>query len=353
MAQGARFFPFGLYGLNWSRPFADRMKALDNIAAAGFNTILAEDVSTDNFGTFLDEAARLQVRVLVGSASLPELSYIGATVDKYKSKPAVLGWSLFDDSDDGRLTFDSLRERNRYVKAKDSEHFTFSTLTGYYRDRRNAKAQWIDGSDASGYQSYPIEPPADYPFDYSSPLAQSFYLSRDYSQAAQQAKKAMFISSQAFQWSEFGRPNARLPTKAELRNMVFGHLLGGAKGIVAFSYSEELFNNKELWNELVAIKDDVLGPLKRPLLDGVITRKSTADVDLVYSYWQYRGGCYVGILNTSYDQAKQVDITLPAECAGANSAPIARLPKTLSISGNVITGSLLPTDVQFYRLDAR
>jgi hypothetical protein len=78
VADKAKFFPFGFYGENWRKPFSERMLGLKNIADAGFNTMLAEDISTDQFGELLDEASNRNVRVLVGSASLPDLGFIGA-----------------------------------------------------------------------------------------------------------------------------------------------------------------------------------------------------------------------------------------------------------------------------------
>ncbi|PNY79666.1 NPCBM/NEW2 domain-containing protein [Deinococcus koreensis] len=354
VVDGQRFFPFGFYGVNWRQPFAERLTGLRNIGGSGFNTMLAEDISTNEFGTLLDEANRLKVKMLVGFPSLSgnrgleSVPYLQQSIEQYRFKPAVLGWSLYDDSDDGRLSPDSLRQLNSAAKAKDPSHLTFSTLTGYYTARRAQKGQWLTASDTSGLQMYPIDPPGDYAYDYGgNPLTESYNVSRDYVVAAEQAGKAMIINSQTFRWE---RDGTRYPTRAELRNMVYGQLFAGAKGIVGFVYSQELFDQKELWNELVALKDDVLITLRGPILAGRLTRRATADRELNYAYWEYQGACYVGILNTSYSSAKQVDLTLPPQCEGALSAPVSRLPSTMQKTSSTLRGTVAPTDVQVYRV---
>ncbi len=356
VVNGNKFFPFGFYGVNWRQPFSERMKGLQNIGNSGFNTMLAEDIATNEFGSLLDEAARLNVKMLIGFPSLSgnegreSIPYIVETVNKYKSKAAVLGWSMFDDSDDGRLTPSSLRELNDVAKSNDPAHITFSTLTGYYTKRRDEKSQWLAGSDASGLQMYSINPPGDYSFDYGgNALTESFNVSRDYVVAAEQAQKAMIINSQTFSW-EGQSSNSRYPTKAELRNMILGQIIAGAKGIVGFVYSQELFDQKDLWNELVAIKDDALTTLNGPILNGTLTRKTTSDIDLNYSYWEYQGTCYVGILNTSYTASKQVNISLPSQCAGSISSPVSRLPNTMQLNGSNLSGTIGATEVEIYRV---
>jgi hypothetical protein len=86
LVDGQPFFPVGFYGLNWSLPLSDRIAALDTIAAAGFNTIVAEDIGTPSFGSLLDRAQEKNIRVMVGGSSLPDNQYIVSTVNSYKLK---------------------------------------------------------------------------------------------------------------------------------------------------------------------------------------------------------------------------------------------------------------------------
>jgi hypothetical protein len=349
IADGAKFFPIGFYGPTWRQPFAERMAALNTIAQAGFNTMFAEDISTNQFGELLDEAARLNMKILVGSSSLTDNQYIGATVDNYKSKPAVLAWSLFDDADDGKVSAEQLKARSDFVKRQDANRFTYSTLTGYYTSRRNAKSEWLQAADASSLQMYPIATLPDYSFDYGgNPLTESYRVSLDYALAAEKIGKAFIVNAQTFSW---GTPTSRYPTPKEFRNMFYGHIMAGAKGIISFDYSNYLFDTqKPLWNEYVALKDDVLGTLKAPILNGVLTRKSTADTELNYSYWEYANELYLAVLNTSQNTTKPVSITLPPAYAGTLTPLIARLPATLQLANGVLSGNIGAADVQVVKI---
>jgi hypothetical protein len=356
VVDGKRFFPFGFYGVNWREPFADRMTGLRNIADAGFNTMLAEDISTNEFGSLLDEADRLNVKMLVGFPSLSgnhgleSVAYMQATIARYKSKPAVLGWSLFDDSDDGRLTFDSLGKLHAVAKSSDADHITFSTLTGYYEQRRLEKKQWIAASDSSGLQVYPVQPPSDYFFAHGgNPLTESFHETLSYVVAAEELKKPMIANAQTFRWNE----TKRYPTRTELRNMVFGQVIAGAKGIVAFDYSAELYDQKDLWDELRAIKDDVLTTLSGPVLNAKLVRVPSNDIELNHVYWEYQDACYIAVHNTSLTSVKQVKLQLPQSYTGEFSSPIARLPKTLEFDGAKLQGAIGPAEVQIYKVNRR
>jgi hypothetical protein len=165
--------------------------------------------------------------------------------------------------------------------------------------------------------------------------------------AAEQAHKAMVINTQTYNWSQ---PGSRYPTSAELRNMLYGQVMAGAKGIVSFEYSPEFFARKELWNEAVAFKDEILGTLQEPILSGTLTRKSTADAELNYSYWEYKDACYVAILNTSYTVSKQATLTLPPQYTGAVTPLFARLPGTVQRTGTNVGGLIAPLAVQVYKV---
>jgi hypothetical protein len=357
--NGKNFFPIGLYGLNWRAPFKRQLRALRIIANAGFNTVLMEDISNDRFGELLDEAHLLGIHVIVGSSSYTENSYIAETVEKYKDKPAVLAWSLFDDADDGRVTPRQLAGRSALVKAIDPHHFTLSTLTGYYRDRREAKASWIAASDASAIQIYPVDPPVDYEIRFEDDDArpgnsptQPHELARDYVAAAEGTGKAMLVSGQMFDWSDDKAVGSSYPSVAELRNMAYGQLMAGAAGIVNFTFSEGLARRKpRLWNEYVAIKNDVLGTFHSALTRGQVTR-GRDNGKAPYSYWEVDGDLYVIAINPSLTRSESVRIKVPGQYY-LNFVPTdERLAATLSFSGQIISGTIAPGGAQAYMISS-
>ncbi len=346
--NGQPFFPVGFYGLTWSLPFSERMAALDAIAGGGFNTIAAEDISTPTFGQFLDRAQQQNVKVMVGGSSLLDNQFIVATVTTYREHPAVLGWSLFDDADDGKVSEAGLLQRSNLVKSLDSQHFTYAPLTGYTPARRQAKAGFIAGSDVSSLQMYPITPLPDYYFQYGgNPLAESFRATEQYVQAAAQQGKPFVSNAQTFRW---GTPTGRYPTVLELRNMFYGQLMAGTKGIISYDFSFDLLNNQPaLWNEYRALAADVLGPMNEPILKGEMVRVPTGVADIEITTWRLNGDLYVGILNTSLTVSHAVDLPLQSQYLGQGT-PISPRLAGLAVSGGRVSGTLGATEVAVYKV---
>jgi lysophospholipase L1-like esterase len=346
--NGNAFFPFGFYGLPWRQPLAEQKEAMKLMAAGGFNTVVAEDIATNNFGELLDEASTLGMYVLVGSSSLPDNQYIGATVSKYATHPAVLGWSLFDDADDGTVSIAQLKERSDFVKSKDAKHFTFAPLTGYYSDRRIGRDAPIASTDASSLQMYPITPLQDYSFDSDgNPLAESYRRMRAYVVSAERQGKAMLANAQTFKWTS---PGSRYPTVAELRNMVFGQVMAGAKGILSYDFSLDLYNEQRpLFDEYAAIGNDIQTVLKEPILIGERT-VNDSDPNLVVTTWTYQNDLYVGVLNTSTTSEQFVDVPISV-ARGATMTPVSdRLSNTMTFANGRVAGTLAAMDVQMHKV---
>jgi hypothetical protein len=347
LVDGQPFFPVGFYGLNWSLPLSDRIAALDTIAAAGFNTIVAEDIGTPSFGSLLDRAQEKNIRVMVGGSSLPDNQYIVSTVNSYKLKPAVLAWSLFDDADSFDAT--QLQQRSQIVKSIDAQHFTFAPLTGYTPQRRQDKAPYIAATDLSSLQMYPITPLPDYYFEYGgNPLLESFRATEQYVQAAAQTGKPFITNPQTFRWNV---PGGRYPTVKELRNMVYGQLMAGAKGIISYDFSNDLVTNQPaLWSEYIALKSDVLGPLNGALLRGVRRQQPTGNPNLFVTTWTYNSDLYVMALNASLTESVDVSIPLQSIYLGRSTPISPRFSNTVTAGGGQIRGVLPPTEVVAFKV---
>jgi hypothetical protein len=341
------FFPFGFYGISWRQPIEERKNAVRLLGAAGINTVVAEDISTNNFGELLDEASAQGMKVLVGSSSLPDNQYIGATIDKYASHPAVLGWSLFDDADDGTVSAGQVKERNDFVKNKDASHFTYVPLTGYYSDRRVGRDAFIATTDASSVQMYPVTPLSDYSFDGDgNPLAESYRRTRAYVVSGERQGKAVLANAQTFKWTSAG---SRYPSVPELRNMVFGQVMAGAKGILSYDFSFDLYNEQRpLFDEYASIGNDI-DSLKEPILNGQRT-VNDSDADVVVTTWAHNDSFIVGIVNTSTTSAKALDVAMPTGAADAMAPAVGRLSNTMRLVNGRMLGTIAPMDVQIYRV---
>jgi len=115
--DGQNFFPIGFYGIHVSDTYENRIACMNTLSANGFNTVVLEDIWTDNFGSFLDHAEQLgNLKVMVGLGTESTQSetdvYIQNSVNAYKNKPALLGWIVSDDADDGKHPISDLAYRN-------------------------------------------------------------------------------------------------------------------------------------------------------------------------------------------------------------------------------------------------
>ena len=350
LVDGQPFFPFGYYGPQWRSSFEAKQTAINILAEAGFNTIVLEDIATSKFGELLDQADNQNVKVLVGLTNLKGNEYPEGTLNSYQDRPAVLGWSLMDDGDNGEWTLSEIRARNSFIKAKDPDHITYQTLTGYYPSRRKAVGQYASLSDAIALQIYPIGTLPDYDVTEENALTQTYLRTLQYVLAAEQNNTAMVMNLQTFQWGKDRTPISRYPTVKELRNMCYSGLAAGVKGIISYTYSSDLYNNqKALWNEHLAIKNDVLKRTANFYLDGDLTRYDTGDPELVASYYTHEEKLLLLVVNTSYSQSKQANIVLPAGYQSATPL-FDRMSATLSQTGSVVSGTVTPQAVQVYQL---
>ncbi len=350
MRDGEKFFPVGLYGPQFRALFEEKAQAVDILATSGFNTILLEDISTSRFGELLDQADRQGISVLVGMTNWKEDEFVEQTVTPYKDKPAVLGWSLLDDADNGQWTLDEIRARNNYLKTLDTTHFTYTTLTGYYPARRGAVDDFVAVSDVSALQIYPIEPLPDYDVTDENALTQTYLRTLQYVRAAERNGTPMIMNAQTFKWFAGGNPDVRYPTVAELRNMIYSGLAAGVDGIIGYDFTLDLYNNqRDLYDEYVAIKDDVLDSTVDFFLEGELTRYATDDPALVASYYTYQDELLLITVNTSYSASQNVRVQLPSGYESAEPL-FERMSATLGLSEGVIQGTLAPQAVQVYRL---
>ena len=352
--NGQNFFPIGFYGIHVSDTYENRIACMNTISSNGFNTVVLEDIWTDNFGSFLDHAEQLgNLKVMVGLGRESTQSetdvYIQNSVNTYKNKPALLGWIVSDDADDGSHPIFDLIHRNNLIKSIDPRHNTFLSLTGYYPERRRDAAMYTDITNVC-LQMYPITPLSDYDVTAHNALTETYERTLQYVQAAEQDEKFMIMTPQTFKWRE--EPGHRYPTVLELRNMCYSGICAGVNGLIAYDFSFDLFNNqKSLWNEYVAIKDDIItNDLKEYFMQVPVFRYDTNTTGLYASYWKSNTDLLLIVVNTNTSSSKSVSIILPTAYSSATSL-FGRMPKTLSLQNkNKIVGNVAAKQVLIYKL---
>lgn len=338
--DGKPFFPFGLYQASWESPDDNPIDHIRQIAAGGFNIVHASAIQLENYDKFLDEANRLGVYVI----SRPDFNIL-TLVKAFKHKPAVLGWNLADDVDNGKRTPEQVLKSHAEVKAADPNHVTY--VTGY----TNQIGRFANCSDILAVQTYPVR-------EGKLNLSSTYSKVSIAREAAAKYNKAVYVNVQAFNWAT-AEPDkykdSRSPTAEEVRNMTYQAILAGAKGIIYYSYyyrgygGWHLPDNPELWEGMKSLVPEIkqLSPM---LLDGSVTRINTGMRDVFAGIWELKGQALAAVINTSYDRPQEVAIALPGGIQSAQPMFPNRSSGMLVKDGK-LSGLIKPLEVHIYQLE--
>lgn len=332
------FFPFGFYHVSWESTAQERKLALRDIAAAGFNTIHASATNVDDYGEFLDEAERLGVYVLTEQNSIGLLNLINA----FKQKPAVLGWSIADDVDNGKWSVDNLLKSHQQAKTADPNHITY--VSGY----SNKIKQFANCSDVIARQSYPIKwrKPEELPATYSD--------ISDARAAAAKFNRSTYANLQTYNWDSHPSKKydgSQAPTFQEVRNMTYQALLAGTKGILYYTYHDSswhLPDYPDLWEGVKSLVPEVksISPL---LLDGDFQNIDTKMSNIVAGIWTNNNQGIAVVVNSNYGKPRAVALELPIAVREVRSM-FQNRPAGMEVKEGKLFGSIEPLDVHVYRL---
>lgn len=232
LKDGKRFFPLGIY--MYAGMATD--EHLARIRAAGFNTLLDYDygVSKDPAGYFR-KAQQHDLQVIysvkdfyAGTQFAPEthLSYPALTaayVEKLKHQPNLLAWYINDEL--GLEYVPQIEAKHLQIKQRDPDHLTFQVV-----DRAGALDSYFNSSDVLASDPYPVGKDND--------LTRTLLYARLTKMAARQAKGAWIVTQimDHAAYSPGRKPHQ--PSEAEMRNQAWLGLIGGAKGILFYSYTD-------------------------------------------------------------------------------------------------------------------
>jgi len=334
IVNGKSFFPFGFYYIYSEPTVQDLIKDMRDIAAAGFNTIHASANEVKSYEQFLNEAARLGIYVL-SEQGIGLLNMINS----FKQKPAVLGWNIADDVDNGKLVPQEVLKFHQQAKLADPHHITY--ISGY----SNKIKEFGNCADVVAMQSYPIgngEEEISVTYDRVS-------LTRD---AVSPYAKAVYANVQAFAWSNKKQGESRpirVPTFDEVRNMTYQALLAGAKGIIYYTYHDEdwhLSSYPALWTGMKTLVPEIKA-ISSLVLNGVLNIIEVGVEKVVAGMWIDRNQALIMIINRSYDR-QEVSIAIPGNFSEVR--PIFQnRPATLVLNANHLSGFLKPLDVVVYK----
>jgi hypothetical protein len=330
------FFPIGFYHVSWNVTPAEQLKHLKEIAAAGFNLIHASATDLQSYATFLHEANALGVSV-ISEHHFDPLTF----VQRFKDEPAVLAWNLADDVDNGKRSPAQVRTLHRQVRAADPNHPTY--ISGYSKGLQ----QFTQCADILGRQSYPIR---------RHTTAELSSVSSDMTEISSvlvgQPPRTLFANLQIFPWA-LAKPGQQgdVPTPLEVRNMTYQALLGGAKGILYYTYYDEalyLPEHAALWKELKALNQE-LKSLSPWFLEGRYQPLKFTQPTLKGGVWLLKQRALLIVVNTSQQEDFKEQV-LNSWTQGQNIEPLAHTLPIQSFSGKKLTLTIPAKTVQVYEI---
>lgn len=338
-SKGKPFFPLGFYHVSNRLTAQQRMDALQDIAAAGFNTIHAGCSNLGEYSKFLDEADRLGIAVITEF----DRNNYEQIVARFRRKPAVLGWSIADDAGDHH-TKAQILDLHRKIKAIDPNHYTTISISGWSRKW----TEFADAGDLIGGQSYPIGYTLSNPIKgLSNPLIEVNHTFSLASAAATRRNRPFIANVQAFTWQK-----QRSPTASEVYNMTYQSILAGVKGVLFFAYDDagenQIRNNPVVWKRLQSIVPEIdrLSPI---LINGKLTKLDTNNKELIAGQWKYNNRFYAIVVNTS--QTKTISTAIPLSIDRGNVTTLfPGNPAGMILENGRLRGSVKPEDVHIYQI---
>ncbi|MBH3231203.1 carbohydrate-binding protein CenC [Serratia marcescens] len=237
LRDGQRLFPLGIY----ANVATD--EHLARIASAGFNTVLNYDYGEkkDPYAFFRNARKRgLLVIYSVkdqyrGSRFAPAVrggDYAAMTawyVQRLRSQPNLLAWYINDEL--GPEYLDKIEEKNLQIKRLDGDHPTFQVL-----NKTGELDAYFNSSDILATDPYPVGNDRD--------LTRTTRYTELTVQAARQARGAWVVMQIMDHAAYDARRKPHPPSEAEIRNQAWQALIGGAKGLLFYSYTDLFYKRK-------------------------------------------------------------------------------------------------------------
>lgn len=333
--NGKPLFPLGFYHVSWQSTAVERIKAMQNIAKAGFNTIHVSSTTDRNdessYGDFLDQSAQQGIYVIT-----EQQIDLQSVVKEFKHKPAVLAWNIADDVNDGKQSPHDIRQLNYKIKSLDSNHLTY--ISGY----SDEIYKFDNCSDIIAMQSYPIGNN-----DEISSTYRRVSLTRE---TVAPFNGTVYANIQAFAWSDSQEHLKHLviPTFNEVRNMTYQALVAGVKGIIYYTYYDRswyLPDHPQLWEGLKSLVPEIKN-ITPFLLQGNWSKIDVNYQNVFGAIWVLNDKALVIFTNASDQAIDNLIISLPMSIKNLRSM----VPEIsqMNFGENKLSGKLQPLAVHVY-----
>lgn len=315
VVDGKRFFPLGLY-LN---P-ADN-EDLGRIAKGGFNTILSYhygDIGKDA-DAYLARANQHDLKVIYslkemypGLYKSPSDAFEQAAgyIKRFRNNPALLSWYINDE-----LRLDWIPEINQMYKQViqlDPNHPAFQ-MSNHVKEME----KYFNITDINGTDPYPVNVPYEV-----SPGLTSTYLDTRVTMDYSHDVKGVWIAPQIMDWATYYPGRApHPPTLDEMRYQTYASIIGGAKGLIYYSYFDLWFADGERspdkatfekqWPNVVALAKEVKEIIPAVLEDKEVDLKIPSGNRIYASALEYQDKLLIILANPFYNQ-DSITFALPS-----------------------------------------
>ncbi len=297
--DGQPAFPIGIYYNGRTRTPAQIDGDVDVIADAGFNAVEASQImGWSDVGRFLDACQKRGLRV---SAEVNvESGSAQAFVMRWKSHPTIWAWNVADDSH-RRFTVAQVRDMNSKAKGWDAKHLTAQTVYD-----PSLMGPFMNLTDMVWPYRYPVYNKVE-----GSDLGTVSWIMN----AARAYKTPLVGIPQAYLWGTHA--DDRYPSAAEYRNMTWQYIIGGARGLLPYSFTDSgslPTVAPALWATIVKINGE-LKALTHFFRLGTYWAPAATEENVKAAFWQIGGECLVAIENHR-TFAAAISVAIPAACRG-------------------------------------
>lgn len=349
LVGGRPFFPIGVYeGVAVSAPEA--VARLEEIAGGPFNTVLNYGMVSGTLGevrAYLSAADALGLKVIFSIKDLYEgTTYfpksvgtwtraedmVRGVVQTFRDSPALLAWYVNDELSPKWLP--QLQNMYQLVRQLDPNHPTYAVLY-----QVGQLARYAGTTDVLGVDPYPIP---------NNPVNMVL----DWTRSAVATGLPVWTVIQSFDWSVYNKTaQRRPPTRDELRCMTYLALIGGAKGIVYYSYFDmkRAEGFQERWAELKSVASEV-----KELSPALLQPEPDLPSRVVVSpgsgiQWAVRrdGATLVIMAANPTAQAITAKFTMPEP---VGSVAVQFEDRSLAVDGRSFSDTFRPLEVHVYRV---
>ncbi len=354
---GAEIFPFGIYHVSWigDRYGEDRAQDLLAIHDNGLLTVQTslDPTSRESDFTLLDDAARRDTGVMA-ELYLPAL---GTLIDHMKSYPAIISWQIGDDfnvtTSENYCSPELLKERHELARAHDPNHVTYASGGSAPVARYRSFKDYQGCVNLIGIQCYPVDNKPDFPDKRMLELCFQQLQSRV--GEIEGSGIVPIANLQSFSWKKKGI----FPTPSESRNMLYGSLAAGVKGVLYYTFYDgktiqgHVTLNQQapaLWDEIGKQAEEIsqLAPF---LLNGT-RRALPSNAEHVHVFmWENATHKILVVFSTDRSTARDLRTAIP-DSAGETLAPLfANRPAGLELNGGILSGRIGPEEVHVYSVN--